>query len=281
MSEQRPWHHYFTLAWEDFFRGSAFTVEPEKDLSHKQQLLDQVIVRGRPGAQPPGAPDGFEELAAHNLISFKSHQEALGGWALNELVGHYVNYVKQVSPDMNDLLPEADFRLFAVCVRYPRDLAQQVALERVRDGVYQVRHFTGLIRVVVIHQLPRQPHNAVLHLFSANEELVRYGAATFEPHSEDVSTMLFDLYARYREEGIPMPETLEQYAKRRRSEMLKEMTVEEILEGIPPEKFLEHVSTEKRIEGLSPDDLLKALSPEAIEELKKRLKEREAPPKTE
>jgi hypothetical protein len=272
MSELRPWHHYFGLSWEDFFRNSSFTVQTEVDLSRKQQLLDLVIVRGEDGPLPHRPPDGFEDLAAHNLISFKSYQEALTGWALNELVGHYVNYVKQVSPGVSELLPEMNFRLFAVCVRYPHNLAQQVTLEPVQQGVYQVRHFSGVIRLVVIHQLPRQPHNAVFHLFSANEEQVRYGAENYQPHSPDVSTMLFDLVARYREEGIAMPETLEQYARRRKAELLKQMTPEERLEGIPPEK---------RLEGLSPDELLKALSPETIEALAKRLKERETPQKSE
>jgi len=59
---------------------------------------------------------GFEDLVAHNLVTFKSYQEALDGWALNELIGHYVNYRKQVSPSMQELLPETNFRLFAVSV---------------------------------------------------------------------------------------------------------------------------------------------------------------------
>src|ERR1700676_4268722 len=101
-----PWHHYFGLSWMDFFRGTSFVVEPEKDLSYKQQLLDVVITRGE-GAEPPRRmPDGFEDLGRYNLISFKSYQEALDGHALNELVGHYVNLMKQVSPSMQNLLPE-------------------------------------------------------------------------------------------------------------------------------------------------------------------------------
>ena len=68
---------------------------------------------------------------------------------------------------MQNLLPESDFRLFAVSVRYPQNLAQQGILARVREGVYQVRHYTGNIRLVVVHQLPQEEHNAMLHLFSA------------------------------------------------------------------------------------------------------------------
>src|SRR5262249_31349516 len=124
MSEQRPYHRYFGLAWVDFFTGSAIEVETEVDLSLKQQFLDVVLVRKGSGPLPRRLPDGFDNLAEHNLITFKSHQEPLDAWALWELVHHYVAYRKQVSAAPNDLLEEQDFRLFAVCVRSPHNLAQ-------------------------------------------------------------------------------------------------------------------------------------------------------------
>src|SRR5947208_5420594 len=173
----------------------------EKDLSLKQQLLDVVLIRKGPGALPCRLPDGFEDLAAHNLVSFKSYKEALDGWALNELVGHYVNYRKQVSPSMQDLLPETDFRLFAVSVRFPQGLARQVALTPVQPGVYEVRHFTGVIRLVVVHELPQEEHNALLHLFSARTDLLRYGAEHYRQRSEETSTLLLQLLQRYRLEA--------------------------------------------------------------------------------
>ncbi len=50
--EQRPqnkdrmnWHRLFGLLLSDFFAGSPFVVELEKDLSLKKQLLDVVILR--------------------------------------------------------------------------------------------------------------------------------------------------------------------------------------------------------------------------------------------
>ena len=114
MSEPRPLHRLFELSWIDFFQGTALDVEKEMDLSLKQQFVDLVLIRKGPGPIPRPLPDGFEDLAAHNLLTFKSHQEALDGWALCELVGHFVNYRKQASPSLNDLLPEDEFRLFAV-----------------------------------------------------------------------------------------------------------------------------------------------------------------------
>jgi hypothetical protein len=217
MDTQRPWHRFFGLSWMDFFGGLPVSVTMESDLSLKQQLLDLVIIRKDATPLPRRLPDGFEDLAAHNLVTFKSHQEALDGWALNELIGHYVNYRKQVSPSMQKLLPESDFRLFAVCVRFPHNLAQPVTMEPVRPGVYEVRHFTGKIRLVVVHQLPQEEHNAMLHLFSAQTDLLRYGAEHYRPHSAETSTLLYQLFEKYREEGALMPDQVQQCVRQLRA----------------------------------------------------------------
>jgi hypothetical protein len=209
MTESTPWHRLFGLSLVDFFRGLPVTVELEKDLSLKQQLLDIVLIRKGTAPLDCRLPDGFEDLAAHNLISFKSYQEPLNGWALDELVGHYINYRKQASPSMQDLLPESDFRLFAVSVRFPQNLVGQVALTRLQEGVYEARHFSGALRLVVVHELPQQEHNALLHLFSATNDLLRYGAQHYQLRSPESSTILLQLFERYRQEMTLMPDALE------------------------------------------------------------------------
>src|SRR2546430_10059737 len=141
------WHRLFGLLLTDFFAGTPFVVELEKDLSLKKQLLDVVILRKGQGRFTGRLPDGLEQLATHNLITFKSHQEALDDWALKELTGHYVNYRKQVSPSWNSLLPEDDFRLYAVCSRYPRNLATDVSWRQVANGVYECSRGTDLIKI--------------------------------------------------------------------------------------------------------------------------------------
>jgi hypothetical protein len=272
MSEPRPWHRLFGLSLVDFFRDMPISVEMEKDLSLKQQLLDVVILRRGAGPLSRRLPDGFEELAPHNLLTFKSYQEALDGWALNELVGHYVNYRKQVSPSMQELLPETDFQLFAVCVRFPQALARQTALTPVRPGVYEARHFTGMIRVVVVHELPREEHNALLHLFSARADLLRYGAEHYRLQSKETSTLLVQLFERYHLEAKLMPDSLQQL------QQFAEETLEKYLKKMPVEKRLEGVSAEERLKGLSPDELLAALSPEARAALAQRLKDSASAP---
>jgi hypothetical protein len=253
--EHRDWHRLFGLILTDFFRGSPFHVELEKDLSMKRQLLDVVVLRRDEGSFSERLPDGLEDLAKHNLITFKSYQEALDDWALKELTGHYVNYRKQVSPSLEQLLPEEQFRLFAVSARYPHNLAGQVAWAPVQPGVFDCRRGTDRIRVLVLGQLPRSEHNAMLHLFSASQEQVRYGAEHYRPRSDETSTLLHRLFEQYRKEGVQMPYTMEDFRRDYVKEHLKDLSPEERLEGLPPEELLKRLSLEERLKGLSAEQL--------------------------
>src|SRR3954468_8489848 len=102
----RDWHRLFGLLLTDFFTGSPFEVEVERDLSVQQQLLDVVIVRRGRGRFAGRLPDGLGGLRPHNLVTFKSHREALDDWAMKELLGHFVAYRKLVSRSPSELLPE-------------------------------------------------------------------------------------------------------------------------------------------------------------------------------
>jgi hypothetical protein len=271
MSDPRPLHRLFWLSWVDFFQGTDIGVEMEMDLSLKQQFLDLALIRKGPGPIPRPLPDGFEDLAAHNLVTFKSHQEALELWALWELVGHFVNYRKQSSPSLEDLLPESDYRLFAVCARYPHNLAQQVELTRLREGVYEVRGLGLRVRVIVVSQLPQAEHNAMLHLFSAREDLLRYGREHYRPHSPETSTLLYELFKAYSE-GPVMSDKLKEFVRQSIDQLLKSLPAEERLKGLSPEERLKGLPVEERLKGLSAAEVARALPPEVLEALARELK---------
>jgi hypothetical protein len=268
--EHRDWHRLFGLILTDFFAGSPFHVEMEKDLSLKKQLLDVVVLRRDEGPFSERLPDGLDNLARHNLITFKSHQEALDDWALKELTGHHVNYRKQVSPSVDELLPEEQFRLFAVSARFPHNLAGQVVWGQVQAGVYECRRGTDVIRVVVLGQLPRSAHNAMLHLFSASQEQVRYGAEHYRQRSEETSTLLDRLFEQYRKEGVAMPYTMEDFRRDYVKEHLKDLTAAERTEGLSSEERLAGLSPQERLAGLSPEQRLAGLPAEEIAALLKR-----------
>jgi len=254
MDEQQPWHRLFALAWMDFFRGQPVTVEPEKDLSLKKQLLDVLLIHKEGGPLTCRLPDGFEDLAEYNLVTFKSHQEKVSWWTLLELLGHYVNLRKQVSPSMDeaDLLPEEQFRLYAVSAHFPQQLASnpRVALERIGEGVYEVPVLTSRIRLIVANQLPCREQNAMLHMFSTRTETLTYGVRHYEVRSQETSHLLKDFLDWYKKGGILMPDLLEEFTRQSIEKLLKELPVEKRLQGLTPEQ---------RVQGLPPDTLRELL----------------------
>ncbi len=237
----RDWHRLFGLLLTDYFTGSPFVVEVERDLSVQQRFLDVVIVRRGHGRFAGRLPDGLEGLAAHNLITFKSHREALDAWAVKELVGHYVAYRKFVSPSPTERLSEEQFRLFAVCARMPQKLSGQVPWQERQAGVYDCSWGTDTVRVVVASELPRQPHNAPLHLFSASPELVGFGGRAYRRRSEDTSRLLDELFGQFRGEGLAVAYTMRDfrrdYVKKHLPELARE-ELEDVLRALPAEELL-------------------------------------------
>src|SRR2546421_7044372 len=142
-------HRLFGLLLTDFFSNAPFVVEVGRDLSVQQQLLDVVIVRRGRGRFTGRLPDGLQGLRPHNLVTFKSHHEALDAWAMKELIGHYVAYRKLVSPSPSTLLPEAQFRLYAICARFPARLSSQVPWRERQTGVYDCQWGTNEGRVIL------------------------------------------------------------------------------------------------------------------------------------
>jgi hypothetical protein len=252
-------HRLFGLLLTDHLAGSPFTVVLEMDLSQKQRLLDVLVVRRRPGPLIRPLPDGLDDLVAHNLITYRTGSP-LSDWALKELTRHYFNYRKQASP-RGQLLPEEQFHLYAVCARQPRELFAAVPPERVRPGVSFCRRGTDAIRVVVAAELPREERNALLHLFSAAPEQVKYGAEHYRVQSADTSTIVQKVFADYRVEGLAMPYTMADF----RRDIARE--------------HVQELSAEERLQGLSLEERLAGLPPEQIEAYLKGLQKKRAAPK--
>jgi hypothetical protein len=278
----RDWHRLFGLLLTDFFTGSPFVVEVERDLSQQQQLLDVVIVRRGRGRFSGALPDGLGDLAEHNLITFKSHHEALDDWAIRELVGPYVAYRKLASPSPSDLLPEDRFRLYAVCARFPHNLSERVPWQRLQLGVYDCRWGTDTIRVVVAGELPREAHNAPLHLFSASPELVGFGRGAYRRRSENTSAVLGQLFERLRGEGFAMSYTMEDFRRDYVKEYFPRLSPEErreVLQSLPPGERREVLQSlppeeqEEVVRSLPPERRLAGLSEEQIQQYLDRLRE--------
>ncbi len=206
--EFTDWHRLFGMTLTDFFTDTAWTVELEKDLSLKKQLLDVVIIEKKEGNPLPEdqIPDGLENMSRHNLLSYKSFRESLDDWTADEFIGHFVNYRKQISPSLKKLLPKEDFRLYAVCTRYPAKLAKVFPVKPVKKGVYDLPWASRNIRIIVTGRIEKAERNAVWLMFSAVKDKVGYGVARYRGRMDEMSTTINDLLARYHAEGvIPIP----------------------------------------------------------------------------
>ncbi len=284
-AELRDWHRLFGLMLTDFFTDSPFAVEVERDLSVQQQLLDVAIIRRGRGRFVGRLPDGMDGLRPHNLVTFKSRHEALDPWAIKELSGADVAYRKFVSPTPGRRLPDDQFGLYAVAARFPHNLSVEVPWQRVQEGVYDCRWGTDTVRVLVAGELPRDPHNAPLHLFSASPELVAFGRGAYRRRSEHTSALLEQLFERLRGEGFAMwtmEDFTRQYVKehfarltpeerREALEALPPAEREEVLRSLPPEERLAGLPPEQRLAGLPPEQRLAGLSAEQIEQVRQYL----------
>ncbi len=145
------WHHLPGIALTLHFAEYPLTVDLEKEIAIKRQILDILIIRKEDIPLPHRMPDGLEDLARYNLLTYKSMQETLDDWALKELTGHYVNYRKVISPSLTKLLPEDHFRLLAISTRYPQKLAKKIGQnwQKLQEGVYQLTRGSDEIRVIV------------------------------------------------------------------------------------------------------------------------------------
>ena len=257
------WHDLLGAVLIDFFDDSPFVVDTELDLSLKKQYLDILVIRRKAGEFHRPLPDGFSPLANHNLISFKSHQDTFDCWSLLELIGHYVNYRKQVSPSLDELLSEEQFRLFGITSRFPESLAKQVRLEECQAGVYDINVGSLRIRLLVIRDLPNEPANAMFKLFSIVPDQIEFACRHYRPLSPHTTGIVDKLISKYRKEDEKMATTVEELNRKLMKEAMELASVKDRLKGLTPKQLLEEIPAE---------EILKALPAEEIEAYLRKLK---------
>ena len=246
----------------------------------QQQLLDVLVIRREEGDFVGRLPDGLEELRSHNLLTFKSHHQALNGWALKELASHSVAYRKLVSRSPSELLPEDQFGLFAVSARFPQQLSSQVPLERVGDGVYNCRWAVDLVRVIVAGELPKDPWNAGLHVFSARPDLIEFGRRSYRPRTGHASVLLGELFEGLQGEGLGMPFTMEDFQRQYARDHFPRLPREEqreVMQSLPLEVRLSTLTDEERLAGLTEEQRLAGLTQEQIRQYLDRLNSEKPP----
>ncbi len=256
------WHRNFGIALMDYFSRSGYEVEVEVDLSVKKQFLDVVIIERTSDRGIKRICDGFDNLRTFNLLTYKSLRESLTVWALEELIGHYVNFRK--TRGMRVVKP-TDISLYAICTRFPAGLSKRIKLEQIGDGVLETTVLDKRIRIIVLSQVPAKGRNAIWELFSGVGNRVRHGAETYRWKERDCSSVVNQLYWLYDAEGIDMPYTIEQFKKDMVLDHIDLLDPEDRLKGLRAEDRLRGLRADERLKGLRAEERLKDLSVEEIE----------------
>jgi hypothetical protein len=265
----RQWHRAFGIALMDVFAGAPWTVELELELALKSQLLDVAIIEATGPDEPPqpapDLPDGLETLRPHNLLTYKSHHEALTPWVLDELIGHYVNYRKlKLDAQGKRHAPDA-FGLYAVATRYPERLTQRHALKPTAwEGVYDLPWGAHVVRVIILNRIAEHPRNAAWELFASQQDLRRQGLEHYRARHHNTAQrghwdLLERLYLLYRREAPSMAYTMEQFIRE-----THEMVIDEAIRT-DPESILKRFDPEDVLKRYDPEDRLRGLDPATIE----------------
>ncbi|UJS05665.1 hypothetical protein [Cylindrospermopsis raciborskii] len=257
------------------FYNSPYEVEVEKDLTIRKQLLDIIIIKRYKDSGFNLYPAGLENMSKHNLISYKSIHESFTVWSLMELIGHYVNYRKQTSKSLSNLLPEEDYRLYGLTTHEPTQLMGRLKWKTVSEGVYDIECVTMNVRLIVLSKIPKSANNELWRLFSARAEVVEEAISHYQEsyRKSEYSILMQQLYEFYIKEKLPMTYTLEQFKKDFVISHLREIPTEEVLKQYSleeikqysPKELLKQYSLEE-IKQYSPKELLKQYSLEEIKQ---------------
>ncbi|UJS05666.1 hypothetical protein [Cylindrospermopsis raciborskii] len=250
------------------FYNSPYEVEVEKDLTIRKQLLDIIIIKRYKDSGFNLYPAGLENMSKHNLISYKSIHESFTVWSLMELIGHYVNYRKQTSKSLSNLLPEEDYRLYGLTTHEPTQLMGRLKWKTVSEGVYDMECVTMNVRLIVLSKIPKSANNELWRLFSARAEVVEEAISHYQEsyHKSEYSILMQQLYEFYIKEKLPMTYTLEQFKKDFVISHLREIPTEEVLKQYSLEEIKQY-SPKELLKQYSPQDLVEGLSPETLQHL--------------
>ncbi|MCK5716248.1 MAG: hypothetical protein KAH77_02080, partial [Thiomargarita sp.] len=256
------WHHTFGVTLIDYFTHSNYKVDLEKEVSLKKQYLDIAIIRKVAGTPLKEIATGLETLIEYNLFTYKSLREALDRWAIEELIGYYSNYRKIISPSLQKLLPESQFKLYAICTRYPEKLFgnKDLKKEQVDTGLYDITWGARIIQIIVLSQISKKKHNALWQLFSGNSDGFIFGNEHYNWQCPEEKAALNQLFDLYKQEGAKMPYNMIEFTKEFTREHLHLLPHRDRLHGMSAGEVVKQFSVHDVVTQFSTGDRLHGMS---------------------
>jgi hypothetical protein len=258
------WHHVLGNALRDHFTGTCYSVGIDRELKIKQ-FVDILIIEENKGENRDHSLKGFENLSKYNVITYKSLRQPLDSWALDELTGYYVLFRKMISPDQDKLISEEEFKLYGIATRFPEKLNKHEALEYKSPGVYEIKRGSRKIEILVICEMPREKRAALWQMFNTNPDMIEYGLSEYKWKREDYrKAVLNELIEKYKEEGIKMSYTEQDFFRDVAFDTIQYLTPEERLQGLQADQVLKSFKPEERLKGLQADQVLKNFGAEEL-----------------
>ncbi|MCS6860236.1 MAG: hypothetical protein NZT92_07950 [Abditibacteriales bacterium] len=192
----------------------------------------------------------FECFSRHNLLEFKSPNDPLTVKDFHRILGRAYLYASEQAME--------DPREMVVCILCPRKPVKlltrspQIAtFERVQAGVYRCHHPLN-VYVVVTAELPREPKNYPLLLFTSGQQQRKFLEELVRQRQIELLRIAPRLFTEAVEEVMPM-------GKGNRNWPTLEDNLKYTIERLGTEKVIALLPPEVRLAGLKGDELRKAL----------------------
>ncbi len=209
------WHRLLCIMTAPLFEQLGCEVTIEMDLSIKVQRLDMAVVtRTRPlcfDKLKAEYYEGFENMAEHNLISFKSFREVFNMTSMEEFYGHLINYRK-----IKQLKRRDQVNLYAVTHYHPKGLFKRWQGTPFLKCIVPNRMYDLNLLTPVRFIITKDSDHPILGLFSNNTEQIQKSRDKLAEDAwlhQHVSSYLNKLYDFYQLEGVKMPYTREVFVK--------------------------------------------------------------------
>ena len=173
MEEQRPWHRLFGLSWTDFFRGLPVTVEMEKDLSLKKQLLDILLIRNNIKYF-----DGFIRLVVINQLPPVEQNAMLQVYSTKaELLSYGVEHYRYRSTETSSLLNELLRRYLKEAQTMPDALEEltRQTIDRILKEIPTKKRLEGLSLEQRLEGLSPEERKELLRLLTVTQDPSKAG----------------------------------------------------------------------------------------------------------
>jgi hypothetical protein len=140
--------------------------------------------------------------------------------------------------------------------------------------VYDISIGALKIRLLVIRDLPDEPVNAMLKLFSIVPTQIAFASQNYRSISPHTTGIVDKLIRKYQKEDEKMATTIADLNRKLMKEAMEMASVKERLRGLTAEQLLKEMPREELLQAIPAEERLKGIPPEVIEAYLRSLREK-------